>query len=634
METAEEDDDEIILSEKRIAKNRNRTLELVGRGNYRRWPTKIQEAIRMAHDLMDQVVRAKAAKDADNKIKWEDDQEGNHCQRQTRDMKLLEYTRLELVTKHDMVELYHSATGLTFIISSVPVPLNVVTAGRAITQCYSTPINNRLRTLSNTKNPAVIQDGRVDIQSKNVGYVGNNNQNVGRTKRNQPTNAYNGKTNVQSYNCNGKGHYARNVQNPEFVMQNNAYGDNTLKELNAIMIMMERIQLTDDKSDAEATYGTEFISEAKMVSKVDVKTDKSKSVTSCSTPKNEQAGSSSVRIPESKDKNLKKRVLMHTKSKSASKDVKKSHSSVSLVLISMNSNLLKAKTVNDVHDGSNLVIHIVLWIIDSGCSKHMTGKLKLLRNFIEKFMSTVCFGNDHFARITGYEDYVQGNLMICYVYYVDGLGHNLFLGEDLLTGSQESNRNTISISKMAASSLVCLMSKATSIKSWLWHFRLSHLNFGTINHLTKQDLVDGLLRFKYDKDHLCSACEQRKSKKAIFPSKTRSYETRTLEVLDNSAANTLDTEDTPSSSSIIVEDHEAPQIVSSLKEPIANEPSTPVSDNNFEEPVQEDIAELDENTCINPFGAYAFKEAESSSNYQDLSNMHEFYQQHRSLTNG
>ncbi|GKA09703.1 integrase, catalytic region, zinc finger, CCHC-type containing protein, partial [Tanacetum coccineum] len=78
-------------------------------------------------------------------------------------------------------------------------------------------------------------------------------------------------------------------------------------------------------------------------------------------------------------------------------------------------------------------------------------------------------------------------------------------GEDLLTGSRDSNLYTISISEMAASSLVFLMSKSSSTKSWLWHRRLSHLNFGTISHLTKQDLVDGLLRFKYDKDHLCSA---------------------------------------------------------------------------------------------------------------------------------
>ena len=56
----------------------------------------------------------------------------------------------------------------------------------------------------------------------------------------------------------------------------------------------------------------------------------------------------------------------------------------------------------------------------------MTGNLQLLRNFVEKFIGIVRFGNDHFAAIIGYGDYVQGNLTICHVYYVEGLAHNLF----------------------------------------------------------------------------------------------------------------------------------------------------------------------------------------------------------------
>ncbi|GJR16419.1 retrovirus-related pol polyprotein from transposon TNT 1-94 [Tanacetum coccineum] len=66
---------------------------------------------------------------------------------------------------------------------------------------------------------------------------------------------------------------------------------------------------------------------------------------------------------------------------------------------------------------------------------------------------------------------------------------------------------------MIASSPICLLSKATKIKSWLWHRCLSHLNFGAINHLARQGLVHGLSRLKYEKDHLCSACAMGKSKK-------------------------------------------------------------------------------------------------------------------------
>ncbi|GKB77159.1 retrovirus-related pol polyprotein from transposon TNT 1-94, partial [Tanacetum coccineum] len=63
------------------------------------------------------------------------------------------------------------------------------------------------------------------------------------------------------------------------------------------------------------------------------------------------------------------------------------------------------------------------------------------------------------------------------------------------------------------SSLICLLSKALKTKSWLWHQRLSHLNFDYITSLAKQALVRGLPKLKYQKDHLCSVCALRKSKK-------------------------------------------------------------------------------------------------------------------------
>ncbi|GJY58052.1 hypothetical protein Tco_0457944 [Tanacetum coccineum] len=88
-----------------------------------------------------------------------------------------------------------------------------------------------------------------------------------------------------------------------------------------------------------------------------------------------------------------------------------------------------SKSKIDVESASKAkdkVVQIVLWVVDSGCSKHMTGDRSLLRNFIEKFMGTVRFGNDNFAAITGYGDYIHGNITICHVYYVEGLGHNLF----------------------------------------------------------------------------------------------------------------------------------------------------------------------------------------------------------------
>nr|GFC21083.1 integrase, catalytic region, zinc finger, CCHC-type, peptidase aspartic, catalytic [Tanacetum cinerariifolium] len=72
------------------------------------------------------------------------------------------------------------------------------------------------------------------------------------------------------------------------------------------------------------------------------------------------------------------------------------------------------------------LVEIVLFIVDSGCSKHMTGNLKLLINFMEKFLGMVKFRNDQITPILGYGDLVQGAITIKRVYYDEGLNHNLF----------------------------------------------------------------------------------------------------------------------------------------------------------------------------------------------------------------
>ncbi|GKE27146.1 retrovirus-related pol polyprotein from transposon TNT 1-94 [Tanacetum coccineum] len=87
-------------------------------------------------------------------------------------------------------------------------------------------------------------------------------------------------------------------------------------------------------------------------------------------------------------------------------------------------------------------------------------------------------------------------------------------GVDLLKGNRTTNLYTINLHEMAFPSPICLPAHATSTKSWLWHQRLSHLNFDTINDLAKNDLVTGLPKIKYHKEHLCPSCEQGKSKRA------------------------------------------------------------------------------------------------------------------------
>ncbi|GJT54469.1 retrovirus-related pol polyprotein from transposon TNT 1-94 [Tanacetum coccineum] len=74
---------------------------------------------------------------------------------------------------------------------------------------------------------------------------------------------------------------------------------------------------------------------------------------------------------------------------------------------------------------------------------------------------------------------------------------------------------------MLKSSSICLLSKASKTKSWLWHRRLSHLNFGTLNRLAKDGLARGIPRLKFQKDHLCSACALGKSKKTPHQPKAK-----------------------------------------------------------------------------------------------------------------
>ncbi|GJV03845.1 integrase, catalytic region, zinc finger, CCHC-type containing protein [Tanacetum coccineum] len=124
------------------------------------------------------------------------------------------------------------------------------------------------------------------------------------------------------------------------------------------------------------------------------------------------------------------------------------------------------------------VVQIVLCYLDSGCSKHMTGNRSQLMNF---------------------------NLE----------------GVDLLSGSRDTNLYTISLDDMLKTSQICLLSKASKNKSWLWHHRLSHLNFYTLNKLAKDGLARDIPKLKFKKDHMCSACALGKRKKSSHKPKAK-----------------------------------------------------------------------------------------------------------------
>ncbi|GKB41484.1 retrovirus-related pol polyprotein from transposon TNT 1-94 [Tanacetum coccineum] len=124
---------------------------------------------------------------------------------------------------------------------------------------------------------------------------------------------------------------------------------------------------------------------------------------------------------------------------------------------------LKLKEEKDL-DKLIAIVKLILFIVDSGCTKHMTGN-------------------------------------------------------DLLTGNRRSDLYIISLQETSSPTPICFLEKASPTQAWLWHRRLSHLNFDTINLLSKKDIVNGLPKLKYVMDQLCSSCELGKAKRSTFKTK-------------------------------------------------------------------------------------------------------------------
>nr|GEY96970.1 retrovirus-related Pol polyprotein from transposon TNT 1-94 [Tanacetum cinerariifolium] len=221
---------------------------------------------------------------------------------------------------------------------------------------------------------------------------------------------------------------------------------------------------------------------------------------------------------------LEKKVEDHhrkNKSKLSKKNRVDSSTSVRRTILDTNSNSLCKTCIKCIsfvnHDKcvdnflksskTSPVVQIVLWYLDSGCSKHMIGDRSRLKNFVKKFIRTVRFRNDHFGAIMGYEDYVLGDSVISRVYYVEGLGHNLFSVGQFCDSDLEVafRKHTCFVKDLDGVNL---------IKGSLVAPLLNHLNFGTINDLAWKYLFRGIPRLKSEKDHLCSACQLEKSEKA------------------------------------------------------------------------------------------------------------------------
>ncbi|KAJ9550934.1 hypothetical protein OSB04_014979 [Centaurea solstitialis] len=183
------------------------------------------------------------------------------------------------------------------------------------------------------------------------------------------------------------------------------------------------------------------------------------------------------------------------------------------------------------------------WYLDSGCSKHMTGRKEILSNYKEEYGGSVKFGNNELAPVVGQGDIVCKDITIKNVAHVVGLNHNLFSigkfcdkdlevyfkkrrcvvrteeGKELLVGSRRTNLYTIRLQHKLQSMSPCFLTRSSLRQAVLWHKRLSHLNFRYIDKIVKHQLVSGIPMIKFEQEEMCPGCEKGKMKRVSHPPK-------------------------------------------------------------------------------------------------------------------
>ena len=186
-----------------------------------------------------------------------------------------------------------------------------------------------------------------------------------------------------------------------------------------------------------------------------------------------------------------------------------------------------------------------LWYLDNGCSKHMTGDKSKFLSISIKQEGHVTYGDNNKGRILGRGSIGDKDILVIHdVLYVEGLKHKLLsisqlcekgyqvvfksntceiclpnTKEVMLVGKRVNNLYLLDISSPC--SIGCLLSKQD--ESWLWHRRIFHIHMNHLNKLISRDLVIGLPKLKFERDHICEACQKRETSEKFFQNKKRCF---------------------------------------------------------------------------------------------------------------
>nr|GEV70679.1 retrovirus-related Pol polyprotein from transposon TNT 1-94 [Tanacetum cinerariifolium] len=194
-----------------------------------------------------------------------------------------------------------------------------------------------------------------------------------------------------------------------------------------------------------------------------------------------------------------------------------------------------------------------IWSLDNGCSRRMTGIKSYMHKYVEQPGPKVVFGDDSTCTTKGYGSIKCNGIVFTKVAFLDSFKYNLISISQLCDAKYliqfdkkrgtifNSNKEVVMIAPRVRDVYVldmtssvqesCFFAKASENLNWIWHKRLAHLNFKTINKLAKQNLVIGLPLLVYSKDKPCSSREKGKHHRDSFKTKQTSSIKKCLHLL-------------------------------------------------------------------------------------------------------